>query len=155
PGSGLLPKDLIIGKPTSSHGISEAFDTARVKHISGGISTLTFKSYKKGVMKFTSEGVDAGNLEEICPMGVYNECLARISLTGGMIFATFTPLNGWTPLTTRYLQEPSPYRAVVHTDLYSCGLYTKEKADLIAEQYPEHERAARVFGQVSMFEGAV
>jgi phage terminase large subunit-like protein len=155
PGSGLLPKDLVIGKPTSSHGVAEAYDTARVKHISGGISTLTFKSYEQGMLKFAGEGVDAIHLDEICPMAIYHECLARISLTSGMIYATFTPLDGWTPLSTRYLLEPSPQRAVVQTDLYRCGLYTKERADEIRDTYPENERAARVFGQVSLFEGAV
>lgn len=155
PGTGIIPKDLIIGKPTSSHGVSEAFDTARIRHISGGISTLTFKSYEQGPTKFQGEGVDAIHLDEICPFDVYNECLARVSLTQGLIFCTFTPLGGWTPLTTRYLQEPSPHRAVVSTDIYKCGLYSKEQADLIVEQYPVHERAVRAFGQVSLFEGSV
>ena len=155
PGSGLIPKDLIVGKPTSSHGVSEAFDTARIRHISGGISTLGFKSYEQGPTKFQGEGVDVIWPDEICPMDIYNELLARISLTEGMIYCTFTPLGGWTPLTTRYLQEPSLHRAVVSTDIYSCGLYTKEQADLIVEQYPPHERAVRAFGQVSLFEGSV
>ncbi len=48
PGSGIIPKDQIIGKPTASHGVSEAFDTARIRHISGGISTIAFKSYEMG-----------------------------------------------------------------------------------------------------------
>jgi phage terminase large subunit-like protein len=155
PGSGLIPKDRIIGKPTASHGVSEAFDTARIRHLSGGISTLTFKSYEQGMMKFTGEGVDAIHLDEICPAEVYGECLARVSLAQGLIFCTFTPLGGWTPLTMRYLQEPSPHRAVVTTNLYDCGLYTKEQANLIVEQYPVHERAARAYGQPSLFDGAV
>ena len=73
PGSGIIPKDLIIGKPTSSHGVSEAFDTARIRHISGGISTITFKSYEMGATKFQDESVDAISLDEICPMDIYNE----------------------------------------------------------------------------------
>jgi hypothetical protein len=72
-----------------------------------------------------------------------------------LIFCTFTPLGGWTPLTMRYLQEPSPYRAVVSTNLTSCGLYTREQAERIAEEYPPHERAARAYGQPSLFDGAV
>jgi phage terminase large subunit-like protein len=155
PGSGLIPKDLIVGKPTSSHSISEGFDTAQVRHISGSISTLKFLGYEQGPTKFQGEGVDGIWLDEICPWDIYAECLARISLTQGEIFCTFTPLKGWQPLTMRYLQEPSEHRAVVHTDIYGSGLYTKEEADLIVEQYPAHERAARAFGQVSLFDGAV
>jgi hypothetical protein len=68
PGSGIIPKDLIIGKPTSSHGVSEAFDTARIRHISGGISTITFKSYEMGATKYQGESVDVISLDEICPM---------------------------------------------------------------------------------------
>ena len=155
PGSGLIPRDKIIGRPSSSHGVAEAYDTARIRHISGGISTLVFKSYEQGLMKFAGEGVDAIHLDEICPMEIYNECLARISLVQGLIFATFTPLSGWTPLAMRFLQEQSPHRAVVSTNLYDCGLYSREQAELIAEQYPVHERAARVYGQPSLFDGAV
>jgi phage terminase large subunit-like protein len=155
PGTGLIPKELIIGRPTSSHSAPNAFDTAHVRHIGGGISSLTFKSYEMGATKFQGEGVEFLWLDEISPMDVYSESLARISLTNGMILCTFTPLGGWTPLTIRYMQEPSPHRAVVGTDIYNCGLYTKEQADLVIEQYPPHERAVRAFGQVSLFEGAV
>ena len=49
PGSGIIPKDLIIGKPTASHGVSEAFDTARVqayqwRHKFGSRSSRTNKA---------------------------------------------------------------------------------------------------------------
>ena len=76
PGTGIIPKDLIIGKPTASHGVSEAFDTARIRHISGGISTIAFKSYEMGANKYQGESIDVISLDEICPMEIYNECLA-------------------------------------------------------------------------------
>lgn len=44
-GTGMIPGDLIVGTPTAARGLAGAFDTMRVKHATGGISKVGFKSY--------------------------------------------------------------------------------------------------------------
>jgi phage terminase large subunit-like protein len=47
-GTGLIPKDCILGAPTHRAGVPGAVDTMRVRHTSGGTSTLGFKCFAKG-----------------------------------------------------------------------------------------------------------
>ena len=42
-GTGMIPKELIVGKPVMRPGVPEAIQTVRIKHISGELSTLGFK----------------------------------------------------------------------------------------------------------------
>ena len=46
-GTGMIPKAAIAGVATS-RGIPAAIDTVNVRHISGGLSSLQFKSYERG-----------------------------------------------------------------------------------------------------------
>src|SRR5262249_49435054 len=75
-GSGMIPRAALIGK-TLARGVSNAIDTIQVKHASGGVSTLTFKSYPEGRANFQGEGVDVIWLDEEPPADVYSECLTR------------------------------------------------------------------------------
>ena len=47
-GTGMIPADSIIGY-RMRQGTPDAIDTVHVRHVSGGVSTLTFKSYESGV----------------------------------------------------------------------------------------------------------
>src|SRR6266511_5642115 len=51
-GTGTVPKDLIVGEPKRAMGVADLIDTIHVRHVSGGISRLTFKSYEKGRKKW-------------------------------------------------------------------------------------------------------
>jgi hypothetical protein len=47
-GTGTIPKALIVGDPKRAMGVADLIDTVHVRHVSGGISRLSFKSYEKG-----------------------------------------------------------------------------------------------------------
>jgi hypothetical protein len=47
-GSGTVPLDLIADKPSLARGITDAYDTVRVRHVIGGNSTVRFRSYQAG-----------------------------------------------------------------------------------------------------------
>ena len=97
-GTGMIPgDDLARVKPRS--GIADAVDTVQVKHVSGRLSRLKFKSYDQGRQSFEGAKQDGIWLDEEPPFDVYGECLLRTAATapgmlGGLMLVTFTPLLG-------------------------------------------------------------
>lgn len=106
-GTGMIPKALLVGK-SSSHGAADALDTIRVRHKSGGISELTFKSYEQGRSKGQGATLDFVWFDEEPSLEIYIEGLARIAATKGMSFLTFAPLNGFNRVVPRFLREVDP-----------------------------------------------
>jgi phage terminase large subunit-like protein len=98
-----------------ARGITDAFDTIHVRHKSGGISVLKFKSYEQGRAKFQGQPIDLVWGDEEPPMDIYTEMLARIAATDGIIYTTFTPLKGITELWQRFLDEDKKdrYRVIM------------------------------------------
>lgn len=104
-GSGMIPKDCIVGEPTRRRGMADAIDTVRVKHVSGDISTLSFKSYDQGREKFQGTKKHGISLDEEPSEAIYFECLTRLMTTNGLMICTFTPLNGMSEIVLRYLYD--------------------------------------------------
>lgn len=102
-GTGMVPGDLIIGQPSAARGISGAFDTMMVRHKTGGISSLGFKSYDQGRKKFQGTAKHVIWLDEEPPMDVYTECLTRTMTVNGLTICTFTPLEGATDVVNMFL----------------------------------------------------
>lgn len=104
-GTGLIPKDCIIGDPTRRRGVADAIDTVRVRHVSGGVSSLGFKSYDQGREKFQGTAKHGISLDEEPDSSVYFECLARLMTTNGLMICTFTPLLGMSEIVQLFLPE--------------------------------------------------
>lgn len=102
-GTGMIPGHLILGMPSAKRGIAGAFDTMRVKHASGGVSKLGFKSYDQGRKKFQGTAKHVIWLDEEPPEDVYTECLTRLMTLDGHMIATFTPLEGATAVVLRFM----------------------------------------------------
>jgi phage terminase large subunit-like protein len=92
-GTGMVPGNL-IGRVTWKRGVDDLTDTVRIRHASGGWSTLGFKSYEQGRGSFEGTSQHVVWLDEECPIDIYGECLIRLMTTGGIILLTFTPLTG-------------------------------------------------------------
>lgn len=107
-GTGLIPGEAIEGNPTHRSGVAQAIDTVRVKHASGGISVLGFKSYDQGRRKFQGTAKHVIWLDEEPPEDVYSECMARLMTTNGIMISTFTPLEGLSNVVLKYLPEMAP-----------------------------------------------
>lgn len=107
-GTGLVPALSIIGEPTKRMGVAGAMDTARIKHVTGGVSLLGFKSYDQGRKKFQGTAKHVIWLDEEPPADVYDECLLRLMTTNGLMIGTFTPLNGLSDVVLRYLPDMAP-----------------------------------------------
>jgi phage terminase large subunit-like protein len=94
-GTGALPRaSLDLDHVTMLHGTGDAIDTISVKHVSGGWSTLTFKSFARKREAFQGSAVHVLHLDEECDLDIYDEALTRTATTKGICLLTFTPLSG-------------------------------------------------------------
>jgi phage terminase large subunit-like protein len=103
-GTGLIPLNDLVGEPTRRAGVADAFDTVTIKHVSGGISLLGFKSYDQGRKKFQGTAKHVTWLDEEPPADVFEECVMRLMTTDGLMLCTFTPLEGMTAIALRYME---------------------------------------------------
>ena len=109
-GTGLIPGDDIVGTPTSMRGVPDAIDSASIRHVSGGLSRLSLKTYEQGRESFQGAKVDVGWCDEEPPQDVYGEFMMRLMSTvpgepNGIMMATFTPLKGMSAVVMAYLGE--------------------------------------------------
>lgn len=107
-GSGLVRRDAIIGEPSKRAGVPGAMDTAQIRHTSGGVSLLGFKSYDQGRKKFQGTKKHLCWCDEEPPADVYDEMMLRLMTTNGLMMCTFTPLSGLTEIALRYLPDLAP-----------------------------------------------
>lgn len=157
-GTGLIPKESL--KDWSlARGVTDAYDTIQVVHktdgVVDGISTATFKSYEQGRQKFQAATLDALWLDEECEEDIYQECLARITATRGMLYMTFTPLKGRSKVVIRYMDEPSLDREVTNMTIDDALHIKPEERQRIIDGYLPHEREARVRGVPLLGSGAI
>jgi phage terminase large subunit-like protein len=100
----MIPKDCII-ETKSKRNIPDAVETIRIRHSSGGISTIIFKSYDQGREIFQGNEYDGIFFDEEAPLDCYSEALIRTMTTGGFTVLTFTPLKGVTELVMTFLEN--------------------------------------------------
>jgi phage terminase large subunit-like protein len=113
-GTGMVPGRLIM-QVRRRAGIPDAFDTVRVRHVSGEDSIIGFKSYDQGRRSFQGTGKDWVWLDEECPQDVYNECLLRTMTTDGIVYVTFTPLSGMTQFIQDFMKDA--FRKAVNPEM--------------------------------------
>ena len=93
-GTAAIPAAAII-ESRMRQGVADAVDTLVVRHVSGGKSTIGFKSYDQGRQKWQGAKRDLIWLDEECPMDIYKEALTRTNaVPDGRLMMTFTPLKG-------------------------------------------------------------
>lgn len=102
-GTGFIPHASLVGEPAMSRGLANAVDMVSVRHVSGGISSLAFKSYEKGRAKWQGDTLDGLWLDEEPPLDIYTEGLTRTNATDGLVFLTFTPLLGMSDVVMLFL----------------------------------------------------
>lgn len=104
-GSGTIPGDLIEGQPSRARNMPDAIDSLVVRHTSGAVSMLNFKSYEKGREKWQGETLHFVWYDEEPPLEIYTEGLTRTNATGGLVFLTFTPLLGMSEVVRMFLSD--------------------------------------------------
>lgn len=155
-GTGAIPKDMITDY-SSARGITGLIDTVQVRHATGGVSTIGFKSYEKGREKWQGETLNWLWFDEEPPIDIYMEGLTRTNATRGITFITFTPLLGMSNVVMRFIgkETRSPNTHVTMMTIDDAEHYTPEEREAIIASYPPHEREARVKGIPSLGSGRV
>ncbi len=147
-GTGMVPKAAIAGIATS-RGIPAAIDTVNVRHISGGLSSLQFKSYERGREKWQGAALEVVYFDEEPDEGIYSEGLTRTNETGGIVYLCFTPLLGVSAVVQRFLSSSSashPDRAVICATIDDAPHFSEVDKARIVASYAPHEREARTRG---------
>lgn len=167
-GSGLIPKDLIVGNPTRRVGIANCYETVWVRHISGGVSECIFKVYEQGRDDFQGTAKDVIWMdEEPRDYGIYEECLMRTmdDIKPGIVYMTFTPLFGLSPLVLSFLDggrfsedgqnpaDPAKWAVQVQWD-EAVHLSDEQKKELLHSIAP-HLRDARTKGLPHLGAGVI
>lgn len=144
-GTGMIPKVNILDT-SLARGITDAYDTVTIRHKTGGTSVLKFKSYEQGRQKWQGDTLDFIWNDEEPPADIYDEGLTRTVATGGMVFTTFTPLQGMSEVVMRFLNEDSPDRGTVTMTIDDVTHISPEEKEKIVRGYKSYEREARAMG---------
>ena len=124
-GTGMIPGDLLVRR-TVKHGLADAFESVFVRHVSGGISTLQFKSYDQGREAFQGTRQHRIHLDEEPKLEIYTECLLRLLSTvpgepNGTLALTETPMLGVSDLMITFLPDLSPEPDAVPAAAWDMG----------------------------------
>lgn len=159
-GTGLIPRDAIV-RTSLAQGVPDGVETIWVKHVSGGISTVSLKSYDQGRSAFEGNEQDFVWLDEEPPMDIYTECLLRTMTTGGFLMLTFTPLQGMSETVLSFLPggavpevQDGPKVVVSATWDDVPHLSGKDKAEILAS-IPPFQRDARSRGLPQLGAGVI
>jgi phage terminase large subunit-like protein len=106
-GTGAIPHKSIVDYSTR-RGVTDAVDTVRVRHKSGGTSTIGFKSYDQGREKWQGTARHVIWLDEEPPADIYDEALIRTMTVDGRMMVTFTPLKGLSEVALRFMPHLAP-----------------------------------------------
>lgn len=155
-GTGWVPRSRIIGKPTTRQaGVKNVIDSFKVRHVSGGASTCVLKTYEQGWQKWQGTAPHVVWLdEEPDDYKIFSEAQTRVLTSKGIVFVTFTPLQGMTEL-VEHFQSGGPGIYIKGATWEDAPHLSKEDRDRLAASYREHERDARTKGIPMMGEGAI
>lgn len=145
-GKGTIPK-LAIRKTRTKVGVPNAFDSVRVKHISGRESTIYFRAYEQGWEKFQGIKFHVIWPDEEPPPEIWSQFL-RATLTNkdAIIYCSMTPEKGMTELVTQFMEKPVMGQALITATWADAPHLTEEeKAQRRAALRP-HERDMREKG---------
>lgn len=153
-GTGTIPRDCIV-ETAPARGIADLHDYVKVRHVSGGLSTLRFLYYEQGREKWQGPPVDVVWFDEEPPKDVYDEGLARTIATGGMAFLTFTPLQGMSDVVLQFLEHKTAERSDTNMTIEDAEhIPPAERAKIIAS-FALHEREARARGTPMLGSGRI
>jgi phage terminase large subunit-like protein len=160
-GTGLIPADAIVDT-TPKSGVAGAIDTVYVRHVSGGISTIGFKSYGKDRDSFEGTERDLIWMDEEPPKEVYDECIMRTMSTvpgkpSGIAIITFTPIEGDTEIVRTFLENDGadPDKYFVQITWEDAPHISAAEIEKMSRKYLPSQLRARSLGEPALGEGAI
>lgn len=153
-GTGAIPKEMIL-ETVNKPGVPGAVQAVLVRHISGGTSTVMFKSYEMSQDKFMGTAIDLIWLDEECPKDIFTQCITRTATTGGITYLTFTPEHGLTEIVKDFMYEIKPMQFMITASWDDAPHLDEAVKQQLMSAYSPTERAMRVSGQPSLGTGVV
>lgn len=161
-GTGMIPGECLDWESLKDAKKADTnINVFRVKHASGGYSTVEFKSYDAGRQSF--EGTERSIwLDEEPPLAVFTECLLRTATGNNMLMMTFTPLKGISDTILNFL-EGSQFHAgpvgegkyVVMASWDDVPHLSDEDKRILLASIPPYQRDARTRGIPQLGAGAI
>jgi len=161
-GTGLIPGNLILDVKKKAGSVPDAVESVSVRHKSGGISHLGFKSYDQKRKSFQGTEQDVIWLDEEPDLGIYAECLLRTMTTDGLVMCTFTPLLGLSETVLSFMPGGKMPESFEETGKFvitatwddAPHLTQAQKEELLAS-IPPYQREARSKGIPQLGAGAI
>jgi len=158
-GTGLIPLEcLVLSECKKASGTPNLYETLVVQHVSGEKSIINLKSYNQGRTEFEGTARHYVWEDEEAPIDIHRENVQRVFDYQGIVFNTYTPLQGQTEL-TRDLRKRSQdedagvYMATLTWD--NVPHITPAMMKAFEGRYPAHEMKARRWGIPKMGSGAI
>jgi len=157
-GTGMIPADRIVKTLPRRSGLSGSIETIWVKHVSGAWSSVGLKTYEQGRKSFEGVSLDFAWLDEEPPEDIYTEILFRTVTTRGILYTTFTPLQGMSEVVTGFLEPKEG--AAAHKFWIQAGWkdvphMEQAEKDILIATTPAYQIKARTLGEPSLGAGAI
>lgn len=161
-GTGMIPLDNIVGRPTMARGISDFVDTVSIRRETGGNGIIRFKTFEMGRAAWQGEPVDViwgdEDPEDSGDDGIYGECQARLTTTSGIIIWTMTPMVGLSHI-RKHFKNKAPGTAEILMTIDDAavsrgGHIPDEKIPGIVARYGK-KASTRAYGADMLGQGSV
>ena len=155
---GLIPQKM-IGEITRSMTPKLAKDV-KVKHVSGGWSQLSLKSYSQGQHALMGSSVDYALIdEEPEDDEIYPQVLTRTATgnrgAGGYVVLSFTPENGVTRLVEQFTNDIQPGQFLKNVTWDDAPHLDEETKTQLLSAIPEYQRDMRTKGLPLLGSGVI
>ena len=158
-GTGMIPLDNIVGRPSMARGISNFVDTISLIRDTGGKGLLRGKTFEMGRAAWQVEAVDVVHIDEDPgDFEIPEECQARLTTTNGIIIYSMTPVLGTTPV-RKYFKNKSPGTAEILMTIWDAAV--SNRGHIPDEEIPGliaragGKAATRIYGGDAQGQGAV
>ena len=164
-GSGSIPLSRII-KTERKPGVPNAKSVALIRHVSGGNSSLHFKSYDMGQEKWQGRSEDVVWLDEEPGRDIYSQAVTRTLDRRGMVYMTYTPEAGMTETTSSFINRLQKGQSLTNATWDDAsekiasmkgenGHLSESVMEQILSAYSPHEREMRRYGRPSIGSGLI
>lgn len=155
---GIVPLSM-IGDITRSMTPKLAKDV-KVKHVTGGWSQVSFKSYSQGQHALMGSSVDFALIdEEPEDDEIYPQVVTRTATgnrgDGGYVVLSLTPENGQTNLINQFISELQPGQYMQNVTWNDAPHLTEETKQQLLAAIPEYQRDMRTKGIPLLGSGAI
>ncbi len=153
-GTGWIPGSRIEKVTYRQAGLPEVADTIYVKYKTGGLSTITLKTYEQEAKAWRGATLHGIWYDEEPPIEIYSEGQTRILAERGIILMSFTPLLGPTHVVRHFL-DGGPGIFVKNVSWDDAPHLSEEQKAHLRAAYPEWEIDARTRGTPLLGTGAI